>query len=148
WALFLQKPSDLGFSDEGYELPPMTVNWHEVPSDHSTAGFDKRGQGRLFRNAAIGIQDAAAEKRSSLPGRIAKLLEIRSQDPAAHRIIWHDLEDERHAVQQAIPEAVSVWGSQDLDERERRIIGFSEGRFAELSTKPVIAGSGCNFQRH
>ncbi len=51
-------------------------------------------------------------------------------------------------LQDAIPEAVSVWGTQDLDEREDRIVGFGDGAFRLLSTKPVIAGAGCNFQRH
>lgn len=148
WAIFIQKPSDLGFSDEGYDLPPLDVRWHEVASDHRAAGAEKDGQGRMFRNAAIGVTDAAAEKRESLQSRIAKLMEIRAEDPLAHRIIWHDLEAERSAIEKAVPSAVSVYGSQDLDERERAIIAFSDGEFQELAAKPVIAGSGCNFQRH
>lgn len=148
WALFLQRPSDLGFSDEGFDLPPLDVRWHEVASDHSHAGIDRSGQQRMFRNAAIGVTDAAGEKRDSLPLRINKMMEIRAEDPAAHRILWHDLEDERHAISAAIPESVSVYGSQDLDAREKAILGFSDGEFSELSAKPVIAGSGCNFQRH
>ncbi|MGO1079935.1 DNA methyltransferase [Inquilinus sp. CA228] len=148
WALFVQRPSDLGFSDDGYVLPPVDIRWHEIPTDHGQAGAEKSGQGRLFRNAAIGVTDAAREKRDSLSARIAKLLEIRSEDPGAHRILWHDLEAERVAIERAVPSARSVWGSQDPEEREKRIIGFSDGQFAELSTKPVIAGAGCNFQRH
>ncbi|NID14989.1 DNA methyltransferase [Luteibacter yeojuensis] len=148
WALFVQRPSDLGFSDEGYTLPELDVRWHEIPTNHADAGTEKDGQGRLFRNAAIGVQDAAREKRESLPARVAKLQEIRSEDLAAHRILWHDLEDERRAIEKAVPDAVSVYGSQDLDDREQAIIDFSDGKFRELAAKPVIAGAGCNFQRH
>lgn len=148
WAIFVQRPSDLGFSDEGYALPELDIRWHEVPSDHSHAGHERNGQGRLLRNTAIGVQDAAAEKRESLTARVAKLMEIRAEVPDAHRIIWHDLEAERHAIEAAIPTAVSVYGSQDLEERERAIVQFSDGEFQELAAKPVIAGSGCNFQRH
>lgn len=148
WALFVSKPSDLGFSDEGYDLPPLDVRWHEIPSDHADAGAEKDGQARMFRDAAIGVVGAAKEKRDSLPARIAKLMQIRAEDPAAHRIIWHDLEAERRAIEAAIPSACSVYGSQDLDEREDFILRFSDGEFAELAAKPVIAGSGCNFQRH
>lgn len=148
WGIFLQKPSDLGFSDEGYDLPPLDVRWHEIPTDHSEAGAERDGQGRMFKNAAIGLTDAAREKRSSLPARIAKLMEIRAEDPGAHRLLWHDLEAERLAIEAAVPESVSVYGSQDLDEREAAIIGFSNGEFQELAAKPVLAGSGCNFQRH
>ncbi|MDG9930344.1 MULTISPECIES: hypothetical protein [unclassified Pseudomonas] len=63
WALFIQKPSDLGFSDEGYTLPELDLHWHELPSDHSQAGTEKDGQGRLFSNAAIGVQDAEGQAR-------------------------------------------------------------------------------------
>ncbi len=148
WALFVQKPSDLGFSDDGYELPPLDVRWHEIPSDHTAAGTEKDGQGRMFRNAAIGIQEAAREKRDSLQDRVAKLMEIRAEDPDAHRLIWHDLEAERAAIEAAIPTAVSVYGSQDLDAREEAIIAFREGRIAELAGKPSMLGAGVNFQHH
>lgn len=148
WGLFVQKPSDLGFSDEGYELPEMVVNWHELPADHSAAGVEKSGQGRLLRNAAASLPEAAREKRDSLPARIARMMELRAEDPAAHRLIWHDLEAERSAIEAAIPGIVSVYGSQDLDDREQAIIDFSDGKIQELAAKPVIAGSGCNFQRH
>ena len=148
WALFVQKPSDLGFDDYGYQLPYLDVHWHELPSDHTQAGTEKDGQGRLFSNAAIGVVDAAREKRESLSARIAKLQEIRALNPTAHRIIWHDLEAERHAIEAAVPDVVSVYGAQDLDAREQAIVDFSDGKFAELAAKPVIAGAGCNFQRH
>ena len=148
WAIFLQKPSDLGYSDDGYDLPPMAVHYHEVGSDHATAGTEKDGQGLLFRDAAIGLKQAASEKRDSLPARIERLQSILAADPESHYLIWHHLEDERHAIKAAVPEAVSVWGSQDLDQREQAIVDFSNGAFKYLSTKPEIAGSGCNFQRH
>jgi hypothetical protein len=148
WACFIQKPSDLGYSDEGYELPELDVRYHEVPSDYAAAGADRDGQNLMFPDIAIGVQAASAEKRNSLEARVAKVQEIIAQDPDDHFIIWHDLEDERHAIQKAIPDAVSVWGSQDLEEREQRIVDFSDGRHRILSTKPIIAGSGCNFQRH
>ncbi|HWB59466.1 MAG TPA: DNA methyltransferase, partial [Chthoniobacteraceae bacterium] len=156
WAVFVQRPSDLGFPDEGYALPEVQVHWHEVPSDHSEAGFDVRGalkgHGKLFRDAAIGVQDSAAEKRNSLPARIARMMELRALDPLAHRVLWHDLEAERVAIERAIreegTEVASVYGSQDLEEREDIVAAFSDGRVRELATKPVLCGSGCNFQRH
>jgi len=148
WALFVQRPSDLGFSDDGYDMPPLEVRWHEVTTDHSNAGYDKLGQGKLLKDAAIGIQDASREKRESLTKRVDKMLEIRNEFPEDHVLIWHDLEDERHAIQQAIPESKAVFGSQELELREQLIIDFSNGKYKELSTKPRIAGSGCNFQRH
>jgi hypothetical protein len=148
WAVFLQYPSDLGYSDEGYNLPELEVVYHEVPTDYAKAGADRDGQNVLFQDPAMGLSAAATEKRDSMPDRVNKVREIVDASPEDHFLIWHDLEIERHAIQKAIPEAVSVWGSQDLEERERRIVGFGDGEFRILSTKPVIAGSGCNFQRH
>lgn len=148
WAIFLQKPSDLGFSDEGYALPELKVVVHEVPANHEAAGTEKDGQGMLFKNVSLGVQQASAEKRDSLDARVGQMMQIINGDPDSHYLLWHDLEDERHAIQKALPEAVSVYGSQDLDEREQRIVEFSDGKFKYLSAKPVIAGSGCNFQRH
>lgn len=148
WALFLQRPSDLGYSDEGYSLPDIKVHYVEVEVDHGTAEPDRDGQGNLFRDAALGITSASREKRHTLTARVDAAAEIVNAHPDSHWILWHDLETERHAIKTAIPEAVSIYGSQDLDEREQAVIDFSEGKFPILSAKPVIAGSGCNFQRH
>ena len=147
WAIFLQRPSDLGFDDTGYDLPELKVIIHEVDSDYDKAGFEKDGQGMLFKNISLGVSQASGEKRDSLPARVSKMTEIVRNDPDSSYILWHDLEDERRAIQDALPEAVSIYGSQDLDLREQAIVDFSDGKFKYLSAKPVIAGSGCNFQR-
>lgn len=148
WALFLQRPSDLGFSDDGYSLPELDVRWHEIPSDHSTANPERNGQGRLLQNTAISVQNAAREKKVSLDGRIDKLMELRAEDPNGHRVIWHDLEIERKAIQDAIPGVTAVWGTQDLDEREVMIRDFCEEKVPELAGKPVMLGVGTNMQYH
>lgn len=154
WAAFIQRPSDLGFSDDGYDLPPLDVRWHEVASDHSKAGETKAGQVKLIKSDAIGVVAASAEKRENLPHRIAKLVELRAEDPDAHRLIWHDLEAERLAIEAAVPGVASIWGTGARlpgvtgADREQAIIAFSDGEVQELATKPVLAGSGCNFQRH
>jgi DNA modification methylase len=148
WAVFIQRPSDLGHSDDGYVLPELDVRYHEVASDYSAAGTDRMGQGLLIPDIAMGLSAAASEKRDSLTTRVAKAAEIVAASPDDHFIVWHDLEAERHEIQSAIPGAVSVWGTQDLDEREQRIVDFSDGAHRVLSTKPIIAGSGCNLQRH
>ncbi len=148
WAVFIQRPSDLGHSDEGYVLPELDVRYHEIPTDYARAGADRDGQVLMFNDPALGLSAAAREKRDSLPARIAKAAELVAEASDDHFVVWHDLEDERHALQAAIPEARSVWGSQDLEEREQRVADFSDGIYRVLSTKPVLAGSGCNFQRH
>ncbi|HBZ93386.1 MAG TPA: DNA methylase N-4, partial [Pseudomonas sp.] len=129
WALFIQKPSDLGFSDEGYTLPDIDLHWHELPSDHRHAGVEKDGQGRLFSNAAIGVQDAARVKRTSLDARIGKVAEILREERASvmpnmipqdlpapgepgsapycdglpdQVVIWCDLNSEQVAIEKAL----------------------------------------------
>jgi DNA modification methylase len=148
WAIFLQRPSDLGYSDEGYDLPDLQVHYHEVRTEILSGGFEKDGQCIMFKDAALGLKEAATEKRDSLDNRIAKMAEIITASPDDHFIIWHDLEDERRAIQKALPDAVAIYGSQDIDLREEKIVEFSDGEFKYLSAKPIIAGSGCNFQRH
>ena len=148
WALFIEKPSDLGYDDAGYDLPEMEIRWHRLAVDNTTAGADKHGQMKLIRDAAFSLQDAAKEKRDSIDDRVAKMASIVESDPEAHFILWHDLEAERHAIKRAIPEAVEVYGSQEYDIREQRVIDFSDGKIRLLATKKSISGQGCNFQRH
>ncbi|WP_353429218.1 DNA methyltransferase [Paracoccus denitrificans] len=151
WALFVTKPSDLdpSFSDDGYDLPPLDVRWHELPVDHlAGAAVEKSGQKRMFKDVARDLKVAAREKRTSIGARIEKLMDIRAEDPAAHRIIWHDLEAERAALEKTVPGIATVYGSQDLDQREELIGDFADGRVQELGAKPVMLGSGTNLQRH
>lgn len=149
WALFISKPSDVNpeYSDEGYDLPELEINWHKLQYSNSEK-TDKSGQIQLFSSAAASLQDAAEIKRNSIPQRTAKMKEIIDSDPEAHFILWHDLEAERHAIKKAVPEAVEIFGSLDLDIREQRIMDFSEGKSRLLATKKEISGSGCNFQRY
>lgn len=148
WSVFIQKPSDLGYSDDGYDLPDLKVIYHRLTVDHQSAGVDGWGNVKMFRDAAVSLSDAAKEKRDSLPDRMAKMREIVDEAGAdRHWLIWHNLEAERYAIERSLPEVSTVFGSQDLEEREDLIIGFSEGKYRILATKPEIAGSGCNFQR-
>lgn len=147
WALGLQKPSDLGYSDEGYDLPKLHVHYHKVKTDWKPT-VDRDGQTGMFSDASLSLRDAAREKRDSLPQRIENMKEILREDPESNYILWHDQEAERHAIKAAVPTAMEVYGSLDLEERENRIIGFSNGEFQYLASKPVLSGSGCNFQRH
>lgn len=148
WAMFLQRPSDLGFDDAGYDLPGLEVHLHELPVDHTQTHENKHGQFQMFRDASVGVVEASREKRETLDLRIMKMVEILAENPDDHFLLWHDLEAERHAIGHAVPTSISVYGSQDLDERERAIIDFSDGKIKYLAGKPQMLGSGCNFQRH
>lgn len=148
WALFVTKPSDLGYDDAGYTMPPLNIQYHKIEVDHSTAGIDRDGQGKLFRDAALSLADASKEKKDSVRARVKKTKEIIDQNPESNFILWHHREDERKVLKRMVPEMVEVYGTLDLDIREKRIIDFSNGVYRILGTKPKISGSGCNFQRH
>lgn len=149
WAVFLNKPSDLGYSDDGYDLPPLRVEWHRVEIDHlKKIKVDRRnGQQEFFHDAAKSLPDAAREKRDTIPLRVAEMKRIVDAAPDRNFLLWHHLEDEREAISSAMPEAVAVYGTQDIEEREKNVIAFSDGEIRLLATKPELSGSGCNFQR-
>ena len=150
WALVLTKPSDLGYPDDGYELPPLNVHEEIVAVDHTTAGVDRDGQIKMYRESALGLQDAARERRDNLDEKVAKVVEIinRPENKDDHFLIWHDLEDERHVICKAIPGCKAVYGSQDDDEADQVIDDFKEGRLKYLAAKPEMLGEGLNFQYH
>lgn len=147
WALFLSKPSDLGYDDTGYDLPPLDVRTHKITSRLGDV-VDKDGQVKLMRDAAVNLQDAAREKKDSVADRVAMAKQIVDSNPEAHFLLWHDLEYERETILKEIPGVVDIYGSMDYDEREKRVIDFSEGRCRLFATKKSLSGSGCNFQRH
>lgn len=146
WALFISLPSDLGYDDTGYKLPPLDVRFHKIADDYFESQ-EKDGQIKFLRDAAVSLSDAAKEKSQSIERRVAKAKEIVDSDPEAHFILWHDLEAERHEIKKQIPGVVDIYGSMDYDEREKRVIDFSEGRTRLFATKKSLSGSGCNFQR-
>lgn len=148
WALFITRPSDLNpaYSDEGYELPPLEVRWHEIPIGYGNAQ-DKDGQISLFSEAAAGLKEAADVKRESIEQRVQKMKEIVEASPEDHFLLWHDLEAERHMIRREMPDTIDIYGSMDYDVREKRVIDFSEGRTRLFATKKSLSGSGCNFQR-
>jgi DNA modification methylase len=151
WALFLFRPSDIGCSDEGYNLPELRVHWHRAEIDHSRAAgvIDNRGQAQIFVKESSSISETSKENHETLTVRLAKAKEIISAlPPDAHTILWHDYEFERAAIEKELPQYTTVFGSQKLEIREDRIVGFAHGTIPHLAVKASIAGSGCNLQRH
>ena len=153
WALFLGKPSDLGYSDEGYELPGLEVRTHVVHDEFMKIfmmclQIIRDGQVKMMNDSATNLQEASREKRETIAARVRLAKEIVDSAPSASFILWHDLEAERHEIHRVIPEAVEIYGTMDYDERERRVIDFSDGKIRIFATKKELSGQGCNFQRH
>lgn len=115
WAVFVQRPSDLGYSDEGYDLPPIEVRYHEVPTDYSKAGADRDGQALMFQDPALGLSAAAAEKRDSMPARVetmGKIVDayIRGSQDLSARLLRE--EQGRSAEEAAGPQCSALQGQQ------------------------------------
>ena len=147
WALYISLPSDLGYDDTGYALPPMDIRPHMICDRYGEA-MDKDGQYKLLNDTAANLQQASREKKNSIAARCAKAKEIVDSDPDAHFILWHDREEERHELKRIMPEVVDIYGTMDYDEREKRVTDFSYGKTRLFATKKSLSGCGCNFQRY
>lgn len=150
WAVFVSKPSDVNptYSDEGYDLPELKINYHRLAVRKDELSVDKFGQSKLFDEATASLQDEAKIKRESISQRVAEAAKIIAESPEDSFIIWHDLEEERHEIKRQIPNVVDIYGSMDIDLRERRVIDFANGKIKLFATKKILSGSGCNFQKH
>ncbi|ASU34371.1 DNA methyltransferase [Mucilaginibacter xinganensis] len=148
WSITIQYPSDLGHDDTGYQLPELTVNYHEVSISERTQKADRDGNVAMFANPSKGVVESSREKRDSITARVNKALEIIADSPDDHFILWHDLEDERKLLEKLLPECKSIYGSQTREKKEQLIQGFKKGEYKYCATKPTITGSGCNFQHH
>lgn len=150
WAVFVQKPSDINsaYSDSGYDLPPLKINYHRLKTQRSEFAEEKNGQLKLFEEAAVSLKDESKIKRESIKERVKETAEIVKANPNDSFVLWHDLEEERHELKRQIPNVVDIYGSMDLELREQRVIDFAQGKIKLFATKKILSGSGCNFQRY
>jgi len=142
WAVAISKPSDLGYSDDGYDLPELVTIEHVVETDSSEIARD---QGMLFAPDARTLADQRAARRVSLAARVAMCAEMANSTDEPW-LVWCDLNAEGDALEKSIDGAVQVSGSDSTDEKESRIRAFCDGSARVLVTKPTIAGHGLNLQ--
>lgn len=141
WAVMLRKPSDLGYADDGYDLPPLTKRLHMV----ETAGeWCEGGQFSLLPIEAKTLGERGAARRDSLHQRVD--LAVSLTPPDGHFVWWGNLNAETEAVTKRISGAVEVRGSDKDADKEEKLKDFSQGRIRVLVTKPSIAGFGMNWQ--
>lgn len=139
WAMSIRRPSDLGFDDTGYILPPLTVTPLWTQSDYVP-------DGQLFFTGLDGIQGRTKVRKGTLAARVAAAAELVNAAPDEPWIVWCGLNDESDALAKAIPDAVVVEGNMSPEEKAARLEGFQDGRHRILVTKGKIAGFGMNFQ--
>lgn len=141
WSVMLRKPSDLGYPNEGYDLPPLISHQHTVGVNY----VPSMDTGLLFPMEARSMQERIGTRRDTIKERVSMAAMITPSDRPF--VWWCNLNAEADALAKAIPGTVNLHGSLGEDEKERIIIDFCEGRIDRLVTKASIMGFGVNAQR-
>lgn len=138
WAVMLGKPSDIGFSADGYDLPPLNLIERQITTP-------QRDNGRLFNDVHVSATDFNRELRITKVERLSEVAQIvnASDEPF---LIWIRQDEEGDYLRGEIPEAVEVRGSHSQQYKEDKLLGFARGEFRVLITKTKIAQFGLNFQ--
>jgi len=138
WSVMVRKPSDMGYENDGYDLPPLNQVQHTV-----RVSFDAP-EGELFPVSASTMSERIAARRDSISDRVAKAVELTPDDRPF--VWWCNLNAEAEALSKAIPGIVNLHGGLKDAEKERIILDFCEGRIQKLVTKPSIMSMGVNAQ--
>ena len=140
WAVMIRKPSDLGYDDAGYDLPPLIQNQHTV----GVAYAPSMETGLLFPMEANGLSERIAARRDTVKERVQAAASLTPSDRPF--VWWTNLNSESEMLTKLIPGAVETKGSDSDDVKERKLNDFSEGRTRVLVTKASVAGWGMNWQ--
>ncbi len=141
WAVCLKRPSDLGYSDDDFELPPLNLVEHVVDVDQSVST-----DGMLFRSPDLSATGLHKEMRLTCESRAARVAELVREKPDVPWMIWCNTNYESDAIKKIIPGVVEIRGSDSPDKKEDGLNGFATGEFRMLLSKPEIAGFGMNYQ--
>ena len=139
WGAMIRKPSDLGFEDGAYNLPPLRLHEHLV-------GTEMPLNGALFAMEAQTLSERREARKLSLEDRVTACADRVNADGAEPWVVWCDLNAEGDALTKAIPGAVQIAGSDPLELKEQRLLDFAAGRIRVLVSKPSICGWGLNWQ--
>jgi len=139
WARCATLPSDLGGDDAGYVLPEIDRRVHTVAADRS-----QDAQGALFRMPEMSATSFHAEKRLTLQDRCRLAADLANHDMPV--TVWCETNEESAMLAKLVHGAVEVRGDQTAEEKERRLLGFADGDYRAIVTKPKLAGFGVNWQ--
>lgn len=138
WAVYIRKPSDLGYSDDDFELPEKIETLHQIE------GF--AAPGYLFPMPAATLDEQRKVKRESLSERVKACADLVNSKAFGYWVVWAELNDEADMLEKSIRGAVQIAGKDSAADKERKLIEFSRGQFRVLVTKASIAGFGMNWQ--
>jgi hypothetical protein len=139
WSRCATLPSDLGGDDTGYILPDVLRTLHTIEADRT-----QDTQGNLFRIPELSATSFHAEKKLTLAQRCERAAELATHDKPV--TVWCETNDESALLAKLIPGAMEVRGDMTPEEKERRLLGFVDGDFRAIVTKPKLAGFGVNWQ--
>jgi hypothetical protein len=137
WARAIRKPSDLGFDDRAFVLPPLHEREHLLEVDSAPEGM-------LFALPAVTLPEQREERRRTLERRCETAAALATHDNPA--LVWCHLNDEGDLLERMIPSAVQVSGSDPDDAKEEKLLAFASGEARALVTKPKIGAWGLNYQ--
>lgn len=137
WSVMIRMPSDLGYENGAFELPPIRR--------HQVTVRAKASDGMLFAMQASSLQERLSARRDSLAERVMACADV-VNDSHEPWVVWCNLNAESDALEKAIPDAVAVSGADTIETKEKRLGDFVAGRCRVLVTKPTICGFGMNFQ--
>jgi len=140
WGMSLMRPSDLGYSNEGYDLPPLEITACLVPTTWTR-------EGQLFATDLKGIGDRAAVRKQTLSERVNAAADLIMAEPDEPWIAWVGLNDEGRDLAKLIPDAVLIEGADSPESKADTLERFVAGDIRVLITKVSIAGFGLNLQR-
>lgn len=138
WGALIRRPSDLGYDDSAYALPPLHLHEHTVATEMPTNGM-------LFASEAQTLSERREARKMSIADRVGDCARIVNADSEPW-IVWCDLNAEGDELRKAILDAVEIRGADDADVKEQRLADFASGKIRVLITKPSIAGFGLNWQ--
>lgn len=142
WGALVRKPSDIGYADDGYDLPPLRVFHHVVAADQSEAAK----AGLLFVREASTLSERRSARKASLDRRVSDCVARVNAEAAEPWVVWCDLNAEGAALADGIDGAVEVAGSHSIDEKEDRLLSFADHSARVIVSKPSICGFGLNWQ--
>jgi hypothetical protein len=140
WAVSLSKPSDLGFSDEGFELPPLNVELRVVEVDVTS-----HANGMLIRMPDLNATSIHKEMRLTAGDRAREVASLVAQGDGPW-VVWCNTDYEADAVRTVLPSIVEIRGPDSFKSKERKLLDFAEGRIDKLLSKPSVCGYGMNWQ--
>lgn len=140
WAVMLRKPSDLGYDNTGYDLPPLVYHQHTVKIEYAPS----METGMLFPMEANTMQERISARRDSVKDRVSLAAEITPKDEPF--VWWCNLNSEAEMLTKLIPGAVNLHGGLKDSEKSKILFNFSDGKIKKLVTKASLAGFGLNFQ--